>query len=419
MFEVSNETAIKRFTTVSGKIPNQYLYNLSYYDISDPNSEIMLGYCIWEDYRRKNSYQNCIVKNSDYYLSVTTPYTFYQLKKAIKHFTTTEAYNWHLDQMEKHYTKISSSNFSIDEKKACALVLSYYTGHKENSDRSSRNTNATIRGENSFSKIEKWSDGKHFFPIIYYLSKAISSLPFYWGYTIRCVELTEAQSHVYEPGTVVTWLQWSSSKIGQNPAPSFSSRNTWFYIYSLSSREISQFSIYSTEKEALYPPFSHFLVFRKEYSGGKYKIYMRQIEIGLYLNNIVWVDDNIFNSNWENKVLMEKAYYINRALKIIPKVSTDVAMAFITSFKPFIKSGSIKYKVMSDMNRTNEYPVHNAGARLVKSLQDNGFGNIEIMIYTSSKEKALQELKRLNVIMNNKIKVTTSPYDAINFLVTA
>ena len=72
---------------------------------------------------------------------------------------------------------------------------------------------------------------------------------------------------------------------------------------------------------------------------------------------------------------------------------------------------------MSDMNRKNENPVHNAGARLVKRLQDNGFSDIEIMIFTSSREKALQELKKLNVIMNNKIKVTTSTSDAIKFLV--
>ena len=28
---------------------------------------------------------------------------------------------------------------------------------------------------------------------------------------------------------------------------------------------------------------------------------MRQIELGLYLNNIIWVDDNILNPNWKNK----------------------------------------------------------------------------------------------------------------------
>ena len=230
--------------------------------------------------------------------------------------------------------------------------------------------------------------------------------------------MTEAQIHVYEPGTVVTWLQWSSSKIGTTPAPYFEKRNTWFYIYSFNSREISQFSVYSEEKEALYSPFSHFLVFKKVYSNGKYKIYMRQIEIGLHVKNIVWVDDNILNSNWENKQLMEMAYYRDKTLKIIPKISTATALAFITSFRPFIKGGTVKYKIISDMNRKNENPYYNAGARLVKALQDNGLRDIEIMIFTSSKEAALVELKILNVIMTNNIKVTTNVNDAINFLVS-
>jgi hypothetical protein len=214
--------------------------------------------------------------------------------------------------MNEHYEKVKYEGLSTDEKKACALVLSYYTGYKENSDRSSRNTNVTIRGKNSFKDTEKWYDGSQYFVVLYYLSKALSVLPFYWGYTVRCAQLTEEQTHDYEPGTVVTWLQLASSKIGTEPAPYFSKRNVWFHIYSFSSRKISQFSIHSSEEEALYSPFSHFLVFKKVKSGDKYLIYMRQIEIGLYINNIVWVDDNILNSNWENKRLMEIAYYRKR-----------------------------------------------------------------------------------------------------------
>ena len=167
------------------------------------------------------------------------------------------------------------------------MVLSYYTGKKDNSDRSSRNESILIRGQNLFTKVEKWNDGKMFYPVLYYLSKALANLPFYWGYTVRCVDMTNDCLSDYQPGTVITWLQFSSSKIGKEPAPYFSKRNTWFFIYSFSSREISQFSIYSTEKEALYSPFSHFLIFKKEYDSikKKTKIYMRQIEIGLYINN--------------------------------------------------------------------------------------------------------------------------------------
>ena len=145
---------------------------------------------------------------------------------------------------------------------------------------------------------------------------------------------------------------------------------------------------------------------------------MRQIELGLYLNNIIWVDDNILNPNWENKRLMEIAYYNSKTLKIIPKISTETALAFIKSFKPFLNNKNTKYKIMSDMTRNNEIPSKNAGARFVKYLQDYGFGYLEIMIFTSSKEFALNEMKKLNVKMNNNIKVTTITKDAINFLIS-
>ena len=205
------------------------------------------------------------------------------MQRSIKHFTSSDIkeYPWHLDMMNKNYKKMKTNKLSIDEKKACALVLSYYTGKKDNSDRSSRNESILIRGQNLFTKVEKWNDGKMFYPVLYYLSKALANLPFYWGYTVRCVDMTKECLSDYEPGTVITWLQFSSSKIGKEPAPYFSKRNTWFYIYSFSSREISQFSIYSSEKEALYSPFSHFLIFKKEYDANKKraKIYMRQIEI--------------------------------------------------------------------------------------------------------------------------------------------
>ena len=414
----SNDETLKRYYTVSGKIPSYYAALLENYAISDPNSEKLLEYCQWEDYRTKNSYQNCIVKDTDFYLSVKNNYTLDDLKQSIKHFTkdSSNDYYWHIDKMDKYYTNMKTNKLSTDEKKACALVLSYYTGNKENSDRSSRNTSVLIRGQNLFTKINNWNDGKLFYPVIYFLSKALANLPFYWGHTVRCVNVDKDIISKYEPGTVITWLQYSSSKIGQNPAPAFSGRNTWFHIYSFSSREISQFSVYSTEKEALYSPFSHFLVFKKEYKDKKTHIYMRQIEIGLYINNIVWVDDNILNSNWENKGLMEKAYSIKRDLKIIPKITTECALAFMKSFRPFIVGGRVKYKIISDMNRSNESQPHNAGARLVKYMQDNNFNNIEIMIFTSSSEKAKQELRKLGVNMNNYIKVTTSSYEALQYL---
>ena len=411
---------------ITGRIPKQYTYLLNKYEISDPNSESTLRYCVWDDYRDKEEYQNFMVQHSDYYQTVTTNYSFEDCKEAALRFLipkgetevtdeVMEAYEQHLAKCEETYREFTNNRLSIDEKKACALAISYYTGEKDNSDRVSQNTNAILRTKNSKKICEGWDEGEKIYPLIYYLTKAISSLPFYWGYTLRCIDLSQEQAFSYEPGVVVTWLNWSSSAMGESPTV-FSSRNCYFHIYSFSSRDISKFSNYTKEKEALYPPFSHFLVFKNEISDGHHHIYMRQIEIGLYPNNIIWVDDNILNKDWENKKLMELAYYNSKVLKIIPKISTETALSFITSFRNIIKNGDCKYKIMSDMTRKNESPSQNAGARFVKALQDSGFKNLEVMIFTSSKKKALDELKKLNAEINNKLEVTVSTNDAIRFL---
>ena len=411
---------------ITGRIKKNYSHLLNNYDISDPNSESTLKYCAWDDYRDKEEYHNFMVQHSDYYQTVNTNYSLEDLKEAVLRFlipkgkteVTSEvmkAYNDHIQKSEETYKEFETDRLSIEEKKACALVLSYYTGEKDNSDRTSQNTNAVLRASNSKKIVVGWNEGEKFYPIIYYLTKAISSLPFYWGYTLRCIDLSQEQAFSYQQGVVVTWLNWSSSAMGKTPTV-FSDRNCYFHIYSFSSRDISKFSNYKKEKEALYPPFSHFLVFKNEIKGGHHHIYMRQIEIGLYPNNIIWVDDNIFNKDWENKRLMELAYYNSRVLKIIPKISTETALAFITSFKSIINNGDCKYKIMSDMTRYNESPSQNAGARFVKSLQDSGFKHLNVMIFTSSRQKALDELRKLNAEINSKLEVTVSTSDAIKFL---
>jgi len=57
-----------------------------------------------------------------------------------------------------------------------------------------------------------------------------------------------------------------------------------------------------------------------------------------------------------------------------------------------------------------------AGARFVKSLQDAGFSHLDVMIFTSSRELAISELRKLNANMNSNLKVTTSTGDAVKFL---
>ena len=63
--------------------------------------------------------------------------------------------------------KFKTDRLSIEEKKACALAISYYTGSKLNSDRLSQNTNAVLRSTNSKKLVEGWYEGEKFYPIIF------------------------------------------------------------------------------------------------------------------------------------------------------------------------------------------------------------------------------------------------------------
>ena len=79
---------------------------------------------------------------------------------------------------------------------------------------------------------------------------------------------------------------------------------------------------------------------------------MRQIFIGQSKYNILWVDDNIFKTGWENKKLMEQAMVKQPLINIIPKVNTEAALAFLRSELGRNRPKS-EFRIVSDMTRKN------------------------------------------------------------------
>ncbi|CAF1220335.1 unnamed protein product [Didymodactylos carnosus] len=195
----------------------------------------------------------------------------------------------------------------------------------------------------------------------------------------------------------------------------FNARNTLFKIYSLTGRSIKQFSNYPDEDEVLFLPHSTFLVFKHvaSHHGSQHTIYMRQVELGLSVWSVLWVDDRIFNEHWENKRHMEyaSAKALNMNVHFIPKSSTDSALSFLRSpFGQRLKNKD-KFRIVTDMNREYEQPSHNAGARLIKALRRMGFRN-ECMIFTSDKREADQIIKsELNSRDQQFVTVTTEASD--------
>lgn len=116
---------------------------------------------------------------------------------------------------------------------------------------------------------------------------------------------------------------------------------------------------------------------------------------------------------------MEKAstagVHIN--VHFIPKASTETAIAFLRS--PFGERLKQKetFRIVSDMNRLNERPSHNAGARFLVKVRELGF-NCPCLIFTSNVGRANLQIDEQFQTENNRsnIQVTASAKDLENFV---
>jgi len=249
---------------------------------------------------------------------------------------------------------------------------------------------------------------------MHYLFKALANLPNYIGYTIICINVEDD----FEQGTMISLLKFTSSVVGKNPQPFLKKRNTWFYIYSLNSKDISEFIPYSEAKTVLYNPLSFFLVFKKEYKEGKNIIYMRQIEIGLYINNIIWINKNILSDKYENKDLIEKACSNKLDFKIIPKTSIQLALDFIRNSRGFMIQEFPKYKILFDINKNNDPEIYDEVADTISNLRRNHFAENEIIIYTSSSDKVFEKLKGFELDKDKYIYITEASKNLYEFLIS-
>ena len=318
----------------------------------------------------------------------------------------------HEKRTSKSTSYFTKRGLSMDDAQGTAFALSFYTGPK--SESVNRDACLVARQSNGEDIRQTTKDEMNEAAVIlFYLTKALSYIPYYWGYVTRACQLTEKELDFYKSGSLITWIQYSSSKKGTNVAKTFdfANRNTYFKIYSLTGRSIKEFSNYDDEDEVLFLPHSTFFVFDHEtVCGHRHIIYMRQVELGLSKWSILWVDDNIFDEHWENKVHMESAASraLNLNVHVIPKSSTESALSFLRSpFGQRLKNKDT-FRIVTDMRRDNEVPSYNAGARLIKKLRNLGFEN-SCLLFVSNQIKTEQALhEELDSMELASVQVTTS-----------
>ncbi|CAM4850638.1 unnamed protein product [Rotaria magnacalcarata] len=326
----------------------------------------------------------------------------------------------HTGRSNRTYKFFLEKGLEEDDARASAFAIAFYTGSR--SEACSRGASLVARRGNGIAVEQRTADEmKEASIILYYLVKGLSNIPYYWGYVTRACNLKDHELEMYTPGALVTWLQFSSSKRGKQVAGGgFENRNTQFKIYSLTGRRIQYFSNYDHEDEVLFLPHSTFLVFKHVIShhGTQHTIYMRQVELGVSTWSVLWVDDRIFVENWENKAHMEHAAAkaMNMNVHFIPKSSTEYAISFLKSpFGQRLKNKDT-FRIVTDMNRENEQPVHNAGARLIKKVRQLGFSN-QCMVFTSNKQKGDEIMrKELSADEIKNTIVTTNTSDLRHFV---
>ena len=184
----------------------------------------------------------------------------------------------HITISDRSYNYFVKKGVDEYTAKAYTFAIAFYTGTY--SEVLNRNTALMVRNPNRHAsintKINEMGDKAAI--IIYYLIKALSHIDFYWGIVTRSVELSEKELAHYQPGALITWIQFSSSNKGLKVPSWFTERNTVFLIYSLTGRSIQQFSNYpDAEDEILFLPHSSFLVCDVKSVNNKTHIYLRQV----------------------------------------------------------------------------------------------------------------------------------------------
>jgi hypothetical protein len=290
-----------------------------------------------------------------------------------------------------HYFK---KQMDDDNARAAAFAIAFYTGSQSSGINRSASIVARKSNGEAFDAV-KQGDLKDASIILYHLVRGLAHIPYFWGVKARAVQLKDAELEHYTPGTLITWLQFSSSMKGYEPPEYFAKdRNTHFIIYSLTGRSIQKFSIFPQEDEILFLPHSIFLVVDHREDKGKHYIHVRQIELGLCQLSVLWVDDHIFDEKWENKEHMQRASTrsLNDNVHFIPKSTTDHALSFLRSpFGQRLKNRST-FRIVTDMKRDNEEEPRYAGIRLIKQVRKLGFQN-QCLIFTGSEGRAMDKVQ--------------------------
>ena len=394
------------FTVATSKLksPHREYFEARGFQLNDPESEGFLRYA--EPTAIAKSDMSSRALCVDIYTSESLHVEPTPAKRKVKMIQQiTAAWEQHKDGAtpphersvcsKANYEVFTDAGVALEDAQCCVFALSFYTG--SGSNQASRGASLQVRKGNMM-MINEGEVSEYlakYNHIIYFLSMALRNLPYYWGYCVRYITLNDDIAAIYEPGSVITWMQFSSAKKGSEAASSFADRNCKFIIWSIKGRHIARFSNYGeAEDEVLFTPFTRLLVIKRERFDGHHVIHLREVELGLTTKGLplLWVDDNILGEQFEMKEMMQEAMVkAGREIKYILKPSTHLALAFLESWfgQQVRKNG--QFRVISDMGRPEEPEGTHAGALLAREIWGLKL-SVPIMIFTSDASAGLSKV---------------------------
>ena len=382
-------------------------FNFSSCEISDPNTEVHMHLISWPISDKYIKFFKGDLL-SRFYL-FTCPIN--EFKTYLFQLNEEECIEFFKDHPE-HLQKFEGKGLQKYEIKMMLYAMRFYTGKYSlfNNRELAYDIKETFLMRNNAVPLTK-----EIFTINSYFLKGLNFLPIYWGFCIRCLNLSPEEMVQYSPGNIVTWFQFSSSTKGLVPHSGFTDRSCQLIIYSITGREVSDISKFSNEKEVIFLPFSQFLVFKSEIYYGKPTFYLRQIELGIGKNNVLWVDENIFDTQFGYKKFIESTLAHNPLIRFILKTSNNAALPYLESlWGEYQKKDTNSFRIICNDYCKNDICHEGAGVRMLNYAISLGF-TCKMMIYSYNIELTWHNLQSDNII-DKGIIVTNDPQDVLNFI---
>jgi len=230
------------------------------------------------------------------------------------------------------------------------------------------------------------------------------------GECTRYVKIDEARElRYFATGKVFQWVNFVTASTKNYPQEGDDQKNVVFHIMGQTCRPMSNLSrddrsVADEGQSVLFGMGTEFLCCKTDQRGNQLHVYLREIRTGFGTNNVLWVDDELFQQPGgmpnQNQAFLHYIYHMcfQKNVNFILKPSSKLAWDYLDSdFFPRSLDVCSSFKVVSDVTRFNEPGTQedqwNAGPRFIRKFLDKtantqGIEKVQTMVFCGDKQSA-------------------------------